>query len=293
MTAKNTPPDYAEMVGKLENEVAEQVKLLKRLKDRLGRARRDLGSKPKPASLLARLALDLRKFPQIPENPDLARMADELDGSLAILRGTMVRRFQQEMKDACDAQNIRFAILPDGLGIGPLAVCPDFEKEVAALEYAKATVETRTPLDASLVLQRVRDFSAAVLTPPDDLRRLGVELEEALRVGLARQGKSLAPREWRVDLPLVYREMIHIRQASQGPVTRTTFADYPLPRFVVELKALVQSEYNAKAKRRFKLETAVIENTKDARKSVFIPRDISCGYGEGTYYQAISLLPVT
>jgi hypothetical protein len=85
--------------------------------------------------------------------------------------------------------------------------------------------------------------------------------------------------------------MVFLRQGRSRPASKASFVDYPLPRFVVELKTLVQSDYNARAERRLKLETAVIENTKNPRKSVFIPNDLSCGFGEGTYFQAIVLLP--
>jgi seryl-tRNA synthetase len=66
-------------------------------------------------------------------------------------------------------------------------------------------------------------------------------------------------------------------------------APYSIPRFVVETKTLVQSDLNSSRARRFRLETAVIENTKNPKKSVFIPNDLQKGYGEGTYFQAIIL----
>ena len=65
---------------------------------------------------------------------------------------------------------------------------------------------------------------------------------------------------------------------------------YPVARFVVELKSLVSSEFNLGRSRRFKLETAVIENTRNPKKSIFIPNQLDHGYGEGTFFQAIVLL---
>ena len=60
-----------------------------------------------------------------------------------------------------------------------------------------------------------------------------------------------------------------------------------MARFVVEIKTLVQSNENLAAARRFRLEPAVIENTKNPNKSVFFPNDLSQGFGEGMYFQAL------
>jgi hypothetical protein len=63
--------------------------------------------------------------------------------------------------------------------------------------------------------------------------------------------------------------------------------DYSLSRFVIELKQFLQSDQNLHADPPFRLEPAVIENTKNPKKSVFIPREVPCGFGEGSYYQAV------
>lgn len=108
-----------------------------------------------------------------------------------------------------------------------------------------------------------------------------------MRVSLSRRNASLVG-EIRAELPAVYRELFFIRHgdellAGQHP------EPYPLARFVVEVKTLVQSDFNSSRSRRFRLETAVIENTRNPKKSVFIPNDVNKGFGEGTYFQAIIL----
>src|SRR5205085_1758480 len=124
-----------------------------------------------------------------------------------------------------------------------------------------------------------------------NLSALAAQIEEAILVAVARQKKPASRSEMRVELPTLFREMGFIRNGPSS-VGRPAEA-YSLPRFVVELKSLIQSETNSKSSRRLRLETAVLENTKDARKSVFIPHDLSVGYGEGTYYQAVVAPPYT
>lgn len=84
--------------------------------------------------------------------------------------------------------------------------------------------------------------------------------------------------------------MTAIRQDRGRTITSNSFRDYPLARFVVELKTLVQSEQNMTASKRFRLETAVLENTRNSKKSVLIPTDLQRGYAGGTYFQALVLV---
>jgi len=96
--------------------------------------------------------------------------------------------------------------------------------------------------------------------------------------------------ELRVELPVVFREMGFIRQSVSSSSRKTSAgAEYSLSRFVIELKQFMQSDQNLHSDQQFRMEAAVIENTKNPKKSVFIPRDVSCGFGEGSYYQAILL----
>src|SRR5436309_1334500 len=83
-----------------------------------------------------------------------------------------------------------------------------------------------------------------------------------------------------VELLSVYREMFYFRQGRFTVTTRKSLKEYPVARFVVEIKTLLQSDENVAAARRFRLEPAVIENTKNPNKSVFFPNDLSQGFGE-------------
>ena len=67
--------------------------------------------------------------------------------------------------------------------------------------------------------------------------------------------------------------------------------ELPLARFVVELSHVIRSDQNIDGVwgKTFRLETAVIDNSKNAAKSIFIPDNQSQGFGEGKYYQAITI----
>jgi hypothetical protein len=82
--------------------------------------------------------------------------------------------------------------------------------------------------------------------------------------------------------------MSFIRNTSGSNSSKRTGAEeYSLARFIIELKQFIQSDDNLKSPQQCRLEPAVIENTKNPKKSIFVPRDVACGFGEGTYYQAI------
>ena len=83
--------------------------------------------------------------------------------------------------------------------------------------------------------------------------------------------------------------MFYNRQGRFSVTAKKSLKEYPLARFVVEIKTLVQSDENLASARRFRLEPAVIENTNNPNKSVFFPNDLSQGFGEGMYFQALIL----
>jgi hypothetical protein len=112
---------------------------------------------------------------------------------------------------------------------------------------------------------------------------------EAAKVAVVRQTGRLPAGQLRAELPRVYTEMAAIRRAAGRGKSTKSALDYPVARFVVELVTLIQSDLNTKSPR-FRLEAAVLENTKDPRKAIFLPNDVRVGYGEGTYYQALPMV---
>jgi hypothetical protein len=268
----------------------DREKVLKKVRGQLAKARDDLASKPKPAAQLAKLISSLSKVTG-PGKAEVGPVLELLERHLRNLKERREDAFAQELRARCEAERVAFRPLDDGWGIGPFDLHLMPAKEVAMLKYARQELEKDLAIDPGRILERVRNLEATLLAPPTDLKSLAAEVQEALRVAVARQGMPLTEPQLRADLPATYREMVYVRQGRTKAPTRSTFKDYPLPRFIVELKALLQSEENLHAARRLKLEPAVIEHAKDTRKSLFFPNDPSRGYAEGTYYQALVLLP--
>jgi hypothetical protein len=282
--------DSARQASEQQHVLKDREKVLKKVRGHLAKVRDDLASKPRPAAQLTKLISALSKV-KGPGKADVGPVLELLERHLRNLKERREDAFAQELRARCEAERVAFRPLDDGWGIGPFDLHLVPAKEVAMLKYARQDLEKDLALDPGRILERVRDLEATLLALPRDLKALAAEVQEALRVAVARQGMPLTEPQLRADLPATYREMVYVRQGRTKAPSRATFRDYPLHRFIVELKALLQSEENLHAARRLKLEPAVIEHAKDTRKSLFFPNDLSRGYGEGTYYQALVLLP--
>lgn len=257
-----------------------------KLRDRLARAKKALAEKPAVSSVASSLLADLRELPSEPDRFDVLQLIRSLDQHLQKLRQRFTESFPADLRQACQSAHLEFTALPEGFGVGPFRLTVNATKETARFEYAKALVGSDLPLSATAITEQASALKIALLDQKTDLSVFAGHVQEAMRVVLARQNRP-TKTELRADLPLVFHEMVLIRQFSS--TRRTTSGEYPLARFVIELKQLVQSDDNMRASKPFRLEPAVIENTKNPKKSIFIPKDLNRGYGEGTYYQAVVL----
>lgn len=268
-----------------EHQFTTYLATVKKAKDRLVAAKNEI-PKGKPVTRLTSLIADLRAVSAVPA-PNLPQLIAELERHVRLLAESFGGTITNELRQHAEAQKMSFKPLSEGFVLGPFAVTLNVPKESANLTYAKVPLVSGMPLDPSLIVKTAQEWMAKLLEVPA-FQSLAVQFEEAIRVAVARQKKPAARADLRADLLAVYREMTFIRQGPGREHAKA--ADYCLPRFVVELKTLVQSEENTQGDRRFRLETAVLENAKDPRKSVFIPSDLSAGHGEGTYFQAIAML---
>lgn len=288
-----TPPNAVDQLGKAleaaERRANELQVQFAKLKAVISRARRDLVARPR--STLAGLVRELRSWREVGAPVDLVELAASLDAHRHALDELVGRTFIRALQDGCASAGLEFRSLDTGWAVGPFGLGVTTERETATLRYAHQDVERELPLDVGRIVGRVTELAADLLTPPSDLKSLRSEVAEALRVAVARGEPATAGREQRASLPAVYREMVYVRQTRSKVPSKSTFQDYPRARFVVELATLLRSDENVRAARRFKPETAVLENAKDPRKSMFIPNDLAHGYGEGMYYQALVLLP--
>jgi hypothetical protein len=281
---------FIEKIQATEHLVTAYSGYLKKLKTRLSRTKKALASKPAVATQVSSLIADLQGMKVEPPTPAVAQLIDLLDGQLRTLHRRFEEGFASHLRQGCESAKLDFKSLPDGFGVGPFFIATDAQKEVASFQYAKVTILKDVPLNVSAIVTQAAALKASLLDPPVEVAQFRSQLHEAMRVAIARREVRLPVTQLRVELPVVFREIVFIRsptRASSG--RRSVGAEYSLSRFVIELKQLMQSDENLRSDQQFRLEPAVIENTKNPKKSVFIPRDTSCGFGEGSYFQAILL----
>ena len=258
----------------------------KKARSRVARFKKVFGAHPSTKEL-AKVINDLNAFSALPSAPNLPGFIDELKKWLVEMRHALGDRIGERLQKACVAGNLAFKPVADGFGIGPFLLTLDPAKEAASLSYARVIVAKDIPIDPSICVAQAKSLKAAILDEPSNLEELRPTFEEAMRVALARKNKPTRG-DLRVELPQVFREMELIRQSKKS-LRSTKAHGYSLPNFVVEISRLLRSKENLESKNPFRPETAVLENTKDNRRSIFIPHDLSCGFGEGTYFQAVTL----
>lgn len=289
MAGQNINPDAAaflKRIEEVENQANEQAAFLKKLKARLTRTKKALATKPVAAQASVLIA-DLAAFRSFPPAPSVERLQHSLQDELAELQRRIKDSFPGDLRKACEAAGFSFTALPDGFGVGAFFVTVNSAKETAAFQFAKIDMGAAVPLNTTAIVEQAASLKKSLLDEPIDPARFATDLNEAMRVALARQGK-VPSTEWRVELPAVFRELTFIRM-EQSKRRKPSQAEYSPCRFVIELKEFIQSTGNMRADEQYRLETAVLENTKNSKKSMFIPRDVSRSFGEGTYYQAILL----
>ncbi len=266
------------------------MKNLAKIRGALLRATKDLDAGKSRIQTLRTLAAALTPASGnhgTPAADDLPRAVAE---EIVALEGSQERNFLHELRAAAETAGLPIRQLGEERTLGPFVLRLQPAREKAGLNFAKLPVGGDLPIEAGAIVKRAEELIRTLLTPPkeSELPAIATELEEAIRVACARQKAGSLVGELRAELPAVYRELTWMRGAAR--TSRGKDEAFPLARFVVELKSFVSSEFNLGRSRRIKLETAVIENTRNAKKSVFIPNQLEQGYGEGTYFQAIVLL---
>jgi hypothetical protein len=286
---KSKSPDADAFLGEIasaKERLGKYAQYAKKVRERLARTEKALSKNPSVPASIVPLLTDLRAFSE-PDRLDVSQLSRVLDQHLQKLRQRFRELFPADLRQACQAAHVDFAGMSDGFAVGPFYLAFNTANETARLEYAKEIVANEIPLSATAVMDRAMAVKGVLLDQRPDTAAFASELNEAVRVTLARQNRP-AKAELRVDLPLVFREMAFIRQFG-GAKSKAASLQYSPARFVIELKQFIQSDDNMRASRPFRLEPAVIENTKNPKKSMFIPKDLLRGFGEGTYYQAIVL----
>ena len=213
---------------------------------------------------------------------------DSLQGLVGPLRANQVSQFQTELARISQDNHKTFRATPEGYTIGPFAITVDNLKLSVRVIYAKLDIAGSLPLSGEVVMKRILEQEAEIFGDVPPVKDLTTQFEQAVKVAYVRKEGRLPEGHIRVELPNLYYEMWLIRQGGGSRAVRRTAKPYSIARFIVELVTLIRSEMNGLSSR-FRLETAVLENTKNIKKAFFVPSDLKVGYGEGTYYQALIL----
>jgi len=260
---------------------ADVAKLAKALKD--AKTSKSLW----PMKSLAQIDRALKSYIQYRNAPS----AESFANALHLIEGDYKRLFHTEfgkdLNEQAAAASLGFKLHDDFYTIGPFEVVPNLSRETVSAHFAKAVVLRDIPLDAKNVIQAIVSMSKELLEAKQNVRNIAADFEVAVRVCVARGG-LVKHGTLRAELPQLLEEMTVIRERSKSGGT----LPYGRPRFVVELVTLVKSSENIEGKlgKEFRLETAVIENSRTDSKSVFVPDRLQNGSGEGKYYQAINMI---
>lgn len=274
-----------EVLEQAEKELGDRLKSVQKTKALVAKARKELAKSKKPSASLRKLVADFEAAERA--GAPVGHVTAELRKDLDRMADQMAHGFRDALTAAATTAGLDVHQSVNDLTLGPFRLRVDLAKETASLSFAHVEIEKGLPLDPAALVARAVKLRADLLAPPGDLAALASDVDEAARVVLARQRKFSPAADLRADLPAVYRELVFIRQGRTKAATKTTFKDYTLARFVVELAALVRSDFNLESARPVRLETAVIENARNANRSIFIPNDLHKAYGEGSWYQAV------
>ena len=170
----------------------------------------------KPLKALRELITNIQKLGTGPREPDLGALTDRLSKHVQQISAQAERMFHAGLRTAAAEAGVEVGRCGDRLSIGPFALLINMENESASIEYAKLAVETGLPLDPQSLVASIATHAASLLNKPDDLPGLSAEVQEAIRVTLARQTRSITSAELRAELPSVFREMTFIRQSRRS-----------------------------------------------------------------------------
>lgn len=259
---------------------ADVAKLAKALKDAKN------SKSPWPMKSLAQIDRALKAYGQYGKAPSAESFASAVRSIEGDYKRLFHTEFGRDLNEQAAAASLGFKSHEDFYTIGPFEVVPNLSRETVSLHYAKAVMLSDIPLDAKDVVHTIVGMSKELLEAKQDIRKLAADFEVAVRVCVAREG-LVKHGTLRAELPKLLEEMAVIRERSKAGGKLF----YGRPRFVVELATLVKSNENIEGKlgKEFRLETAVIDNSRNDTKSVFVPDRLQNGSGEGKYYQAINM----
>lgn len=275
---RNNIKSFESDFAKFASDVAKLAKALKDAKN---------SKSTWPIKSLAQIDRAFKAYSQHDKLPNANGFADALRSIESDYRALFHSEFGKDLCEQATGAKLAFKPHDDFFTVGPFDVVPNLNKESVSLRYAKAVLLNDIPLDSKEVVNAIIGVSKELLEAKHDVRKLAADFEVAVRVCVARAG-LVKHGALRAELPQLLEEMEVIRGRSKG-IGKLA---YGRPRFVVELATLVKSNENIEGKlgKEFRLETAVIDNSRNDSKSVFVPDRLHSGSGEGKYYQAINMI---
>lgn len=270
---------------------------VKKLQTLLAGARKKISESDCSCQDLKKLLAELRKLIEArsptADEPLFETRAEafcsEVAASLPAIAEASKKAFWPALEEEAKKLGLQFGRVGDKEFLDVFEVTADSAKNAVSLIYAKHAAASGVPMQPSAVVKRAQKLGDGIRSWVESARpeELGKQFDEAMSVSLARGGKPVHGDPKRVALPALFREMQLVVQDRAKPLTAETVQEYTMPRFVVDLRTLVTSEWNASASRRYDLEPAVIENSGNTAKAVFIPDAVDAGYGEGKWWQAL------
>lgn len=254
---------------------------LKKIRKKLARF---MKASPTPKEV-EKLKAELSLLSKEPSTPKLLDLIDKLSKCLPEMKKTFVSDISRTIQEYCSEKQIDCRFVGENIGIGPCLVSIDSISDRAVITYAKFEIASKS-LAAEDIVDYICEWKILQFDRVVDLKKTREQLEEATRVIYARKNRPFKGN-LRIELPSLFREMKFINIGETATVSKAS-PDYSLPRFVVELSKTVQSDVNLRSENRLQLETAVIENANNPKRSVFVPKDLNIGYGVGTYFQALT-----
>jgi hypothetical protein len=254
---------------------------LKKIREKIARYKK---ANPTPKEV-EKLKSELTSLSKEPATPLLLELIDKLGKHLAEMKKTFVSDISRSIQEYCSQKQIDCRFVGENIGVGPCSVSIDSIGDKAVITYAKFEIANKS-LAAEDIVDHICDWKTLQFDRVVDPKKTREQLEEATRVIYARKNRPFKGN-LRVELPLLFREMKFINTGETAAVSKAT-PDYSLSRFVIELSKTVHSDENLRSENRLQLETAVIDNANNPKRSVFVPKDLNVGYGEGTYFQALT-----
>jgi hypothetical protein len=275
-----------EIISDAESALSESAKTAKSISQQLARAKKSLASGKGVVDVVDSLLKSLGKSPRLPNLETPQDLSGRIRQALEQERRQKTASVLNGIVRAAPDRGLLVKMLADTIALGPFRLAVNEQRLLVSFRYARIPVGSEVPLEVDQVLEEAQLLRAQLLDSIPSGGELMPLWEEALRVAWIRRNPKIGS-EIRVALPDLYKEVLILRQGfSYGGTPKSS--QYSEARFIIETKTLLQSDQNLKSTTPIKPEAAVIENTKNRRKSMFLPNTIELGYGEGKYVQAVT-----